>query len=84
MKVTSDEPLTEKATPMKKISIKLFASVSLTKLNLVATGIFLMASSASAATRYVWQDSSSPAPPYTNWTTAAHVIQDAVKIGGPA
>lgn len=34
--------------------------------------------SASAATRYVWQDSPSPGPPYTNWTTAAHVIQDAV------
>ena len=48
------------------------------RLNLVATGIFLMASSASAATRYVWQDSPSPAPPYTNWATAAHVIQDAV------
>ena len=31
-----------------------------------------------AATRYVWQDSPSPGPPYTDWTTAAHVIQDAV------
>ena len=31
-----------------------------------------------AATRYVWQGSPSPAPPYTNWATAAHVIQDAV------
>jgi hypothetical protein len=31
-----------------------------------------------AATRYVWQDSPSPAPPFTNWSTAAHVIQDVV------
>lgn len=29
-------------------------------------------------TRYVWQDSPSPTPPYTNWATAARVIQDAV------
>jgi hypothetical protein len=29
---------------------------------------------------YVWQDSPSPTPPYTNWATAAHVIQDAVDI----
>jgi hypothetical protein len=36
------------------------------------------AGSASAATRYVWQDSPSPGPPYTSWTSAAHVIQDAV------
>jgi hypothetical protein len=38
----------------------------------------LSLSSAFAATRYVWQDSPGPAPPYANWTTAAHVIQDAV------
>jgi len=63
---------------MKTISIKLFAKSSLIKLNVVATGIFLTAASASAATLYVWQSSSSPAPPYTNWVTAAHVIQDAV------
>ena len=41
--------------------------------------LLLSAASASgAATRYVWQDSLNPAPPYTNWTTAAHVIQEAV------
>jgi bifunctional DNase/RNase len=40
--------------------------------------LLLCAASASAATRYVWQDSPSPAPPYTNWANAAHVIQDAV------
>jgi hypothetical protein len=28
--------------------------------------------------RYVWQQSPAPTPPYTNWTTAAHSIQDAV------
>ena len=31
-----------------------------------------------AATNYVWQDSPSPTPPYTDWTTAAHTLQDAV------
>jgi len=36
-------------------------------------------SSGLAATRYVWQGSPGPAPPYTNWTTAAHAIQDAVE-----
>lgn len=32
----------------------------------------------SAATHYVSLDSPNPSPPYTNWDTAAHVIQDAV------
>ena len=49
-----------------------------TKLTPLVVGIFLMTDSASAATRYVWPSSPSPAPPYTNWTSAAHVIQDAV------
>ena len=31
-----------------------------------------------AATRYVWTNSPAPAPPYTNWTTAAHDIQSAI------
>ncbi|MHC1763363.1 MAG: choice-of-anchor Q domain-containing protein [Verrucomicrobiia bacterium] len=39
--------------------------------------------SASAATRYVWQDSPSPGPPYTNWTTAAWAIQEAVDAAAP-
>lgn len=33
---------------------------------------------APAATHYVWQDSPSPGPPYADWSTAAHTIQDAV------
>jgi hypothetical protein len=32
---------------------------------------------------YVWQDSPDPAAPYTNWATAAHVIQDAVDQATP-
>jgi hypothetical protein len=28
-----------------------------------------------AATHYVWQSSPGPAPPYTNWATAAVTIQ---------
>jgi hypothetical protein len=33
---------------------------------------------ANSATLHVWQDSPSPGPPYGDWSTAAHVIQDAV------
>jgi hypothetical protein len=36
-----------------------------------------------AATNYVWQASPNPLPPYTNWPTAAHVIQEAVDIAQP-
>jgi len=38
----------------------------------------LLVVTASAATRYVWQESPRPTPPYTTWATAAHVIQGAV------
>ena len=51
--------------------------------DVLLTLLLLSAASASAATRYVWQDSPSPAPPYTNWATAAHVIQDAVDAALP-
>jgi len=34
-------------------------------------------------THYVWQDSLAPTPPYTDWTTAAHVLQDAVDAARP-
>ena len=36
--------------------------------------------SVGAATLLVWTGSPSPAPPYTNWINAAHVIQDAVDL----
>jgi hypothetical protein len=46
--------------------------------NVLTLLLLALTGSASAATRYVWQDSPSPGLPYTNWTSAAHVIQDAV------
>jgi hypothetical protein len=36
-----------------------------------------------SATAYVWQNSPGPTPPYTNWATAAHTIQDAVDAALP-
>jgi len=47
-------------------------------LQLTANVLVLSAMSASAAIRCVDVSSSSAAPPYTNWTTAATAIQDAV------
>ena len=40
----------------------------------------LASSPAVAGILYVWTNSPSPTPPYTNWNTAAHVIQDAINI----
>jgi hypothetical protein len=34
-------------------------------------------------TKYVWQNSPSPAPPYSSWATAARAIQDAVDAAVP-
>jgi len=46
-------------------------------------GLGFTAGTVSAATRYVWQGSPGPTPPYTNWATAARVIQDAVDAAQP-
>jgi hypothetical protein len=55
-----------------------------TTLNLLVAGMFLAAMSSVLATvRYVWPDSPSPAPPYTNWATGATTIQQAVDAAVP-
>jgi hypothetical protein len=51
---------------------------------LLSTFCFLLfLTPAFAATRYVWQGSPSPAPPYDSWASAATVIQDAVDSADP-
>ena len=43
-----------------------------------ATAAVTVVAAPEPATRYVWQDSPSPAYPYDSWSNAAHTIQDAV------
>ena len=65
---------TEQAKPIGTSTL----NIECWMLKVLLLPLLLSAASVSAATRYVWQNSPSPAPPYTNWATAAHVIQDAV------
>ena len=52
-------------------------------LSLINMLVVLHGFTVSAATVRVWQDSPNPAPPYTNWATAAHAIQEAVDAAAP-
>ena len=49
-------------------------------LRLTVITLLLAASGLSAVTRYVWQDSPSPGPPYDTWANAAHDMQSAVDM----
>ncbi len=44
--------------------------------------ISLAASSAAPMTRYVDVNSTNPAPPYTNWASAARTIREAINVAG--
>jgi len=44
----------------------------------VSASVTVSVISVEASTVYVWTNSPTPTPPYTNWVTAAHTIQDAV------
>ncbi len=66
-----------------KSSVQSRHSAARPRARYVLSILMLVGLTASAATRYVWPESPSPAPPYTNWATAAHVIQDAVDAAAP-
>ena len=42
--------------------------------------LWLTAVAALGAIRHVWQDSPNPTPPYADWATAAHTIQEAIDM----
>ena len=59
---------------MKKLTKAFRALLALS----VLTILLCPAPAQAATTRYVWTSSPSPGPPYGDWATAAHKIQDAV------
>jgi hypothetical protein len=53
------------------------------RLRIAACLLLASANVAPSAVRYVDVNSANPTPPYTNWVTAAQVIQDAVDAASP-
>lgn len=75
----------ERFNIMKTLFNRMAARLALGGAGQVTSTLLLLApvSSAVAAVRYVDANSPGSAPPYTNWATAARVIQDAVDAAAP-
>ena len=64
------------ATPVAATEVGVFKR-ALNPLLITGLALLLAAAPAFSTTYYVWQDSPSPGPPYADWSTAAHTIQEA-------
>jgi hypothetical protein len=66
-------------TPSRNLAVRPRAASSVWLLSLIVC-CTLACLSTRAVTLYVWQDSPSPSPPYTDWFNAATNIQDAMDV----
>ena len=62
--------------PIPIVDIRRASGLAL--VSLLGSLLLLLPGTAQATTLYVWTNSPSSMPPYTNWDSAAHTIQDAV------